>query len=70
MPYAAQRVTNGTLAKVYEGGNAAALMRCFSGGSRELKKQAEDAIRQAMASRQGELYERLGFNLSLNVVFR
>lgn len=69
VPYAAQRVTNGTLAKVYEGGNAAALMRCFSGGSRELKKQAEDAIRQAMASRQGELYERLGFNLSLNRLF-
>ena len=69
VPYAAQRVTNGTLAKVYEGGNAAALMRSFSGGSRELKKQAEDAIRQAMASRQGELYERLGFNLSLNRLF-
>ena len=69
VPYAAQRVTNGTLAKVYEGGNAAALMRCFSGGSRELKDQAEDAIGKAMESKQGELYERLGFNLSLNRLF-
>lgn len=69
VPYAAQRVTNGTLAKVYEDGSAAALMRCFGGGSQELKDQAEDAIKHAMKSTQGKLYERLGFNLSLNRLF-
>jgi hypothetical protein len=69
VPYAAQRITNGSLARVYEDGNAAALLRCFSGGSQNLKNQAEDAIGKAMESKQGELYERLGFNLSLNRLF-
>ncbi len=68
LPYAAQRITNGTLAKVYDG-NAAGLVRCFSGGSQELKEQARQALEKAMETQGGQLYERLGFTLSLNRLF-
>lgn len=68
IPYAAQRITNATLAKVYEG-NAKGIMRCFSGGSQELKRQAQQAMEEAMKSNHGKLYERLGFILPLNRLF-
>ena len=68
IPYAAQYITNATLAKVYDG-NACALMRCFLGGSQELKIRALESIEQSMESSQGKLYERLGFVLSLNRLF-
>lgn len=68
IPYAAQNITNATLAKVYNG-NADALMRCFLGGNPELMSGARAAITSAMKSTQGKLYERLGFILSLNQLF-
>lgn len=68
IPYAAQRITNATLAKVYANAPAA-LMRCFVGGSQELKRQAEQALQEAMNSNHGKLHERLGFILPLNRLF-
>lgn len=68
IPYAAQNITNATLAKVYDG-RPLALMRCFSNGSQELIRGAESAIEKAMESGQGKLYERLAFILPLNRLF-
>lgn len=68
LPYAAQRITNATLAKVYAD-NPEALMRCFVGGSQILKVQAYEALTVAMKSTHGKLYERLGFILPLNRLF-
>lgn len=68
LPYAAQNLTNATLAKVYNG-NAPALMRCFHDGNQPLMIGAKNSIQSAMKSTQGKLYERLGFVLSLNRLF-
>lgn len=68
IPYAAMRITNATLAKVYAN-KVEELMRCFKGGSSELRKQAQEALEEAMQSDCGKLYERLGFILSLNRLF-
>lgn len=68
LPYAAQNITNATLAKVYAQ-NPNALMRCFHDGDQELMLGAESAITEAMKSTQGKLYERLGFVLPLNRLF-
>lgn len=68
IPYAAQRITNATLAKIYAG-NAAALVRCFNGGSQELKREAQQALEKAMESPNGKLHERLGFVLPLIRLF-
>lgn len=68
IPYAAQYITNATLAKVYNG-NAPALMRCFIGGSQDLKDGAIEAIEKSMENNSGKLYECLGFILPLNLLF-
>lgn len=68
IPYAAQNITNATLAKVYKG-KAAELMRCFAGGNQDLMQGAMQTISGAMELKKGKLYERLGFVLPLNRLF-
>lgn len=68
IPYAAQNITNATLAKVYKG-KAAELMRCFVGGNQDLMQGAMQTISGAMELKKGKLYERLGFVLPLNRLF-
>lgn len=73
LPYAAQQLTNATLAKVYDG-NDKELMRCFHGGSQQLMKETQESIKRVMNpsvmnSSHGKLYERLGFVLALNRLF-
>lgn len=84
LPYAAQRLTNATLARVYgssDGSNQKInenvnhLMRCFRNGEQNLIKRASEAIKKAIEDQQKNasqvrLYEQLGFILPLNRLFQ
>ena len=75
LPYAAQYITNATLAKVYmDKAGASKLMRCFHEKKGKEKgqnymKEAENALSKAISSCKDKLYENFGFILTLNQLF-
>lgn len=82
LPYAAQRLTNATLAKVYGSAssntqqreeNVNRLMRCFRNGEQTLIQRAAKVIEKAIEDQNAfhsKLYEELGFILPLNRLFQ
>ncbi len=77
LPFGGQRITNKTIARIYNG-RADALMECFPGGDVNLKNQARETLRSIMENVQQDspshssrkLAESLGFTLTLNRLFK
>ena len=68
IPIGGQRITNATVAKVYDG-DAEGIVRCFEGGSQEKKQQARKTIEEAMNAKRTQLCDCVGFDLTLNRLF-
>lgn len=68
VPYAARKITNSTLVQVYSG-KAEELLRCFQGGTPELKRQAQEALERVLNGEVENPVDSLGFGLTLSRLF-
>lgn len=68
VPYAARKITNSTLVQVYSG-KAEELLRCFQGGTPELKRKAQEALERVLNGEVENPVDSLGFGLTLSRLF-